>query len=199
MIKITGKHYVVGLGLLLALFIAFFSTTDFIKKPFIVDSYLKQQHFNEAGIFTVSPFEAAKFFSSDSANCFWVDVRSAADYSKSHLKIAVNQTLSQLENTQWNPGDLILIYGKNTRDAQDAAAYLRQAKNARAFAIKGGFPEVKKYLIDPIGISITSKYSDSKLSDLIVLRNKLSGENVSPEQMMKNLKSGKKKTAREGC
>ena len=197
--KIKNKNILVGLALLLSFFLAFFSTTDFIKAPFVLNSNVKQQHFNETGIFTVTPFDAAKFYSEDPSVSYWIDVRDTADYSKSHLKIAINQTLVQLEGTQWKPADVILIYGKDTRQAQEAAAYLRQVKNARAFAIKGGFPEVKKYLIDPVGISITSRLSDSDLSRLLTLRNKISGESVPIEDLMKSLKSSKKKAIREGC
>ncbi len=199
MIKLSKQHYVISLALLAALILAFFPTTAFISRPYMLNTQLSQQHENLTGLFTITPFKAAQYYSYKQKKAFWIDVRDAEQFSKSHLKIAVHQTLSQLENTQWNPDDLILIYGNNTRDAQEAVAYLRQVKNARAFAVVGGFPAVKKYLIDPIGISVTNRLSDKSLTTLIELRNKLSGENVSPEQMLKNLKSSKSKAIREGC
>lgn len=199
MIKIKSKYFPVGLALLLSLFLALFSTTDFIKAPFVLNASVKQQHYNKAGIFTVTPFEAAEFYSENPSVSYWIDVRDTAEYSKSHLKIAINQTFVQLEGTQWKPADVILIYGNDTRQAQKAAAYLRQVKNARAFAVEGGFPEVKKFLIDPIGISISSRFSDQDLSRLLTLRNKISGESVPLEDLMKSLKSSKKKAIREGC
>ncbi len=91
------------------------------------------------------------------------------------------------------------MYGTNTEEAQDAAAYLRQVKNARAFAVIGGFDAVKKYLMDPIGISITNQFSDKDLTNLIEIRGKLSGEKTSADQVLKKLKSSKSKTIREGC
>lgn len=199
MVKISKNQYLAGLALLVALVLAFFPTSDFISKPYVLNTFLKQQHENRAGLFTVSPFEAAQFYSNDQAHGFWLDVRDPQEFSKSHLKIAVNQTLSQLVNTKWNPDDLILIYGNNTKDAQEAVAYLRQVKNARAFAIKGGFPAVKKYLVDPIGIAITNQFSDKNLTTLVELRNKISGEKISPEEMLKKLKSSKPKAIKEGC
>ncbi|MEJ2613885.1 MAG: rhodanese-like domain-containing protein [Ignavibacteriaceae bacterium] len=189
MIKLSAKNIVVVVGLFVALILAFFPTSYFISKPYIVDSYFNQQRFNEAGIFTITPFEAAKFYSYDQSKCFWIDLRSPEDYSKSHLKTALNQTLNQLENSIWNP----------TKEAQDAAAYLRQVKNARAFAIDGGFNAVKKYLIAPIGISITNQFSDKDLTNLIEIRGKLSGEKTSADQVLKKLKSSKSKAIREGC
>ncbi len=195
----SKKYSVVGLSLFAALILAFFPTSDFISNAFVVDSHVKQQHFNESGIFTISAFEAAQYYSYDQSNCFWIDLRNQKDFSKSHLKVAVNQTLKQLQNSRWNPDDLIIVYGNNTGDAQEAAAYLRQVKNARAFAVKGGFNAVKKYLIQPIGISVTNQLSDKELRTLVELRNKLSGENVSPEQMLQKLKSSKPKALREGC
>lgn len=198
--KISKNYYLIGLGVVLAAILAFFPTSEFIHQPYVLNTFLKQQHHNLAGIYTISPFEAAKFYSDDQqGNCYWLDVRDTSEFSKSHLKVAINQTLSQLKNTVWKPNDMILIYGNNTKEAQDAVAYLRQVKNARAFAIKGGFEAVKKYLIDPIGIAVTNQFSDKQLTSLIELRSEISGEKVSPQEMLKKLKSSKKKTVREGC
>jgi len=197
--RLAKKKLLVLIGLFIALIMAFFPTSDFIRKSYILDTNIKQQNFNDAGIFTISPFEAAIFFSYDQSKCFWIDLRDTTTFSKSHLKIALNQTFEQLQNSSWSPDNLILIYGNNTNDAQEAVAYLRQVKNARAFAIKGGFVAVKKYLIDPIGISVTNELSDNDLQTLLRLRNKISGENVSPEQVLDKLKSSKSKKIREGC
>lgn len=199
MINITKKNSVVGLAVLAALILAFFPTTGFISNPFILDTHVKQQHYNAAGIFTITPFRAAQFYSYDQSKSYWIDVRNADEFSKSHLKIALNQTIKQLQNTQWYPDNLIFVYGNNTKEAQNAVAYLRQVKNARAFAVKGGFSAVKKYLISPIGISITNQLSDKNLRTLIELRNKISGENISADKVLKQLKSSKSKTIREGC
>jgi rhodanese-related sulfurtransferase len=199
MVKISKQNYVVGFALLIVLVMAFFPTSSFIKSPFIVNAQLKQQNFDEVGIFTVSPIEAAKYFSYDQSKCFWIDLRQPADFQKSHLKIALNQNLKQLQNSSWNPDDIILIYGNSTYDAREAVAYLRQVKNARAFAIIGGFDATKKYLIDPIDISITNELSDQGLKSLIELRNKISGEKASSGQLLDKLKSSKSKAIREGC
>jgi rhodanese-related sulfurtransferase len=199
MFKLSSKNIIVGIGLFVALVLAFFPTSYFISNSYTVDTYFNQQRFNEAGIFTVTPFEAAKFYSYDQSKCFWIDLRNPEDYSKSHLKAALNQNMNQLENSIWNPDDLILVYGTDTKEAQDAAAYLRQVKNARAFAVEGGFNSVKKYLIAPIGISITNQFSDKDLTNLIEIRGKLSGEKTSADQVLKKLKSSKSKAIREGC
>ena len=199
MAKLSMKNIIVGIGLFVALIFAFFPTSYFINKPYIVDTYFNQQHYNETGLFTITPYEAAKFYSYDQSKCFWIDLRSAEDYSKSHLKAALNQNMNQLQNSTWNPDDLILVYGTDTREAQDAAAYLRQVKNARVFAVEGGFDAVKKYLIAPIGISVTNEFSDKDLTNLIEIRGKLSGEKTSADQVLKKLKSSKSKTIREGC
>ncbi len=199
MIKLNKKSSLVGLGLLIAILLAFFPTSSFINNPFVVDGQLKQQHFNEAGIFTISPFVAANYFSYDQAKCYWIDLRDSKEFSKSHLKVSINQTFDQLQNSSWNADDLVLVYGNNTRDAQDAVAYLRQVKNTRAYAIKGGYDAVKKYLVDPIGITITSQMSDKDIQTLLELRNKLSGDKVSQAQSVESLKSGKSKAVREGC
>jgi rhodanese-related sulfurtransferase len=199
MFRLSKQSYVVGAALIFALIMAFFPTTSFIKSPFTVNAELKQQNINETGIFTVSPIEAAKYFSYDQSKCFWIDLRHPIDYKKSHLKIALNQTFKQLQSSSWNPDDLILVYGYSTDDAQEAVAYLRQVKNARAFAIKGGFDATKKYLIDPIDISITNELSDQDLQILIDLRNRISGEKVSSDQLLDKLKSSKSKSIREGC
>ena len=199
MVKISGKQLTVSIALFVALILAFFPTSAFINSPFILNTHMKQQHYNAAGIFTVTPFEAARFYSNDQANCYWIDVRNETEFTKSHLKIAVNRTLKELSNTGWQPDDLILIYGDSTGDAQDAVAYLRQVKNARAFAVEGGFRDVKKYLMDPIGISVTNQFSDQDLTKLIEARNKISGEKISPDQLLNKLKSSKSKAAREGC
>lgn len=198
MIKISKKYSVVGLALFVALLLALFPTSSFISNPFVVDAQLKQQHFNETGIFTVSPFEAAQYYSYDQSKCYWIDLRDAKDFSRSHLKIALNQTLKQLQSSSWNPDNLIIVYGNNTGDAQEAVAFLRQVKNARAFAVKGGYDAVKKYLINPIGISITNQLSDKDLQTLVELRNKISGEKGSPGQTL-DLKGSKSKALREGC
>jgi rhodanese-related sulfurtransferase len=199
MFNLSKQSYVVGAALVFALIMAFFTTTSFIKSPFTVKAELKQQNINETGIFTVSPIEAAKYFSYNQSKCFWIDLRQPADYQKSHLKIAVNETFKQLQNSGWDPDDLILVYGYSTDDAQEAVAYLRQVKNARAFAIKGGFDATKKYLIDPIDISITNELSDQGLQILLDLRSKISGKKVSSDQLIDKLKSSKSKAIREGC
>ncbi len=199
MIKISKKYSIIGAALLIAVLLAFFPTSSFIASQFTVDAQLKQQHYNEAGIFTITPFEAANYYSFNQNKCFWIDLRSANDFSKSHLKPAVNQTLKGLQNTRWNPDDLIIVYGNSTIQAQEAVAYLRQVANARAFAVKGGFKAVQKFLMNPIDISVTNQLSDKQLQDLVELRNKISGENVSPAQVMKKLKSSKSASVREGC
>lgn len=199
MIKTSARHYLVALALLIAVILSFFPTSAFVHIPWTLDTHLKQQHYNEVGIYTVTPFEAGQFYTNDQSQCYWIDVRDSTEFSKSHLKVALNQTLAQLKNTTWKPGDLILLYGKNTRDAQNAAAYLRQVKNARAFAIKGGYVAVQKYLIDPIGIAVTNQFSDQDLTKLIEARNKISGEKISPDQLLNKLKSSKSKAIREGC
>ncbi len=199
MFKLSKKHTVIGLAMLAALVLAFFPTSFFMGKPYVLDTHLKQQQYNKAGLFTITPFEAAKFYSYDQEKCYWIDLRNPSEFSESHLKIAVNQSLKQLENMKWKPDDLILIYGNDTEDAQEATAYLRQVENVRAFAIEGGFTAVKKYLIDPLSISVTNQFSDKDLTNLIELRNKLSGENISPTEMLKTLKSSKPKAIREGC
>lgn len=193
------KHWIVIAAVFVAFILALFPTSDFISKSFTLNSHVGQQHFNEAGLFTISPFKAAQYYSDDQSKCFWIDTRNATDFKKSHLKAAINQTLKQLENSVWNPDDLILVYGSNTGQAQEAVAYLRQVKNARAFAVKGGFESLKEYLIDPVGISLTNQFSDKQLTELIKIRNKLSGEKISPDQLLKQLKSSKAKTIREGC
>ncbi len=199
MIKLSKKHSLISLAFIAALIMAMFPTSSFIGEPFTLNTNLKQQHYNAAGLFTVSPYEAAEFYSSKPSNSYWIDVRDASEYAKSHLKAAMNESLKKLESSSWNPDDIILVYGNNTEDAQQAAAALRQMVNARAFAVAGGFYEVKKYLMDPIGIDITSKLSDNQLSNLIELRGKLSGEKTSPAQLLEKLKSGKSKAVREGC
>ena len=199
MIKFAKKNWVPVLAIFAALIMALFPTSDFISKPYIVDGHVKQQHYNEAGLFTITPFQAAQFYSDDQSKCYWIDTRNPQEFSKAHLKVAINQTIKQLQTSSWNADDLILVYGNNTAEAQDAAAFLRQVKNARAFAIKGGFEAMKKYLIDPIGISITNQFSDKDLTTLIEIRNKISGEKTSPDQLLKKLKSSKSKTIREGC
>ncbi len=197
--KLSKKNGVVALALFAALVLALFPTSDFISKPFIVDGQVRQQHYNEAGLFTVSAFEAAKYYSDSQSKCYWIDTRSSEEFNKSHLKVALNETLKQLQNSSWNPEDLVIVYGNNTLEAQEAVAMLRQMKNARAFAVKGGFTALKKYLIDPIGISITNQFSDKDLTSLIEIRNKISGEKVSADQMLDKLKSSKSKAIREGC
>ena len=199
MIKISKKYSIVGIALLIALVLALFPTTSFIRNPFVVDAQLKQQQFNETGIFTISPFVAAQYYSYDQSKCFWIDLRNAKDFSKSHLKVALNQSLKGLQNTSWNPDDLVIVYGNNTNDAQEAVAYLRQVKNARAFAVKGGFDAVQKFLINPIDLSVTNQLSDKDIQTLVGLRNKISGEKASPDQVLEKLKSSKSKAIREGC
>jgi|YelNatPaOPRAMG01_1025707.scaffolds.fasta_scaffold00153_24 rhodanese-related sulfurtransferase len=199
MIKLSKKNYLVGFGLVIAVILAFFPTSAFIKNPFVVHTNLKQQYFNETGIFSVSPFEAGKYFYYNQSKCYWIDVRDAKEFAKSHLKPAINQTLDQLKNSSWNPDDVLLVYGNNTNDAQEAVAYLRQVNGARAFAILGGFHAVKKYLIDPINISVTNQYSDKNLESLMEIRNKISGQKISPSQLIDQMKSNKSSAIKEGC
>lgn len=199
MIKLSRKNYLVGFGLLIAVILAFFPTTAFIKNPFVVDTNLKQQNFNKTGIFSVSPFEAAKYYSFNQSKCYWVDIRNAQEFAKSHLKPAINQTFEQLKNSSWNPDDVVLVYGNNTNDAQEAVAYLRQVNGTQAFAIKGGFDAVKKYLIDPITISVTNQFNDKDLETLMEIRNKISGQKISPSQLIEQMKSNKSSAIREGC
>ena len=199
MFKLSKQVYIVGAAILIAIIMAFFPTASFIRNPFVVDAKLKQQHINETGIFTVSPVVAAQYYSSDQSKCFWIDLRQPADFEKSHLKIALNQSFKQLKNTGWKPDDLIIIYGYSTDDAQVAVAYFRQVLNARAFAVKGGYDGLKKYLIDPADISITNELSDQELQTLLYLRSKISGEKVSPDQVLDKFKSSKSKVIREGC
>ncbi len=199
MIKISKNQLVIIFAFLVALVMAFFPTSDFIKQPYIVDTHLKQQHFNETGIFTVSPFEAAKYFSDAQSRCYWIDLRDSNDFAKSHLKPAVNETMQQLENSSFSPDDVVLIYGDNTEDAQKAVAYLRQVSNVRAFAIEGGFNAVKEYLIDPIGLAVSTKYNDKDLEALLQIRNKISGEKGSSAQSLQSLKGKKSTILREGC
>jgi rhodanese-related sulfurtransferase len=199
MIKLSKKYSVVGLAIFIALILAFFPTSNFITSPFCVNTTLKQQYLNASGIFTVNPFEAATYYTYVQSKCFWIDLRDTTDFSKSHLKVALNLTFKQLQNTSWGADDLILVYGNNTYDAQEAVAYLRQVKNVRAFAIAGGFAAVKKYLINPLDISLTDELSDKNIQTLLQLRNILSGENVSPGQLLEKIKSSKSKKIREGC
>lgn len=199
MIKISKNQVLIIIALLLALVMAFFPTSEFIKPSYIIDTQLKQQHFNEAGIFTVSPFEAAKYFSNSQSRCFWIDLRDVKEFEQSHLKLAINETMKQLENSSFYPDDVVLVYANNTEEAQNAVAYLRQVSNVRAFAIKGGFSAVKEYLIDPIGLSVSNKYSDKDLEALLQVRNKISGEKGSSAQSLESLKGKKSTSIREGC
>jgi len=199
MIKLNKKYSLVGLGLFIALLLALFPTSSFINNPFVVDAQLKQQHYNETGIFTISPIEAAKYYSYNNTNCYWIDVRDAKEFTKEHLKPAINQDIAQLQNSDWNPDDLILVYGNNTKDAQEAVALLRQIKDARAFAIKGGFPAIKEYLINPLGLTITSQLSDKDINTLMELRSKLSGEKISANQLLDKPKGSKQAAIKEGC
>lgn len=199
MIKLSKKNSVIGIALAAALLLAFFPTSSFIKNPFIVETNLKQQNYNEAGIFTITPFQAAQYYSYDQSKCYWIDLRDAKEFSASHLKTATNQTFKQLHSSSWNANDLVLVYGNNTDEAQQAVAFLRQVKDTRAFAVKGGYDAVKKYLIDPIGISITNQLSDKDIQTLIELRNKISGEKASAGQSLDKLKSSKSSAVREGC
>ena len=199
MIKVTKKKSIVGIGLFITLILAFFPSSSFITNPFVVDAQLKQQNYNETGLFTVSPFVAAQFYSFNKSNCFWIDIRDAKSFENGHLKPALNQTFSQLHNSSWNPNDMIIVYGNNTEDAQAAVAYLRQVVNARAFAVKGGFEAVKRYLIDPIDISITNQFNDKDILTLMENRNKISGDTSSAGTSLNKLKSSKSKAIREGC
>ncbi len=199
MIKITKKYSVVGIAIIVAFLLAFFPTSSFIGKPFIVDSNFGQQHYNEVGLFTVSSFQAAKYFASNPGDTYWLDVRNAKEFSKKHLSLAINETIKQLKYSSWKPNDLILVYGDSTEDAQEAVALLRQVLNADAYAIKGGFNEVNKYLITPIGLEITANFSDKNLMELVELRNQISGKKVSSKELLEKLKSNKPKAIKEGC
>lgn len=199
MTRLTKKYSLVVMGLFITLILAFFPSSSFIKNPFVVDAQLKQQHYNETGLFTVSPFEAAQYYSYNRANSIWIDIRDAKSFEKEHLKPALNQSMSKLNNSNWSPNDLLLVYGNNTNDAQQVVAYLRQVVNARAFAVKGGFRAVKKYLIDPIDISITNQFNDKDLSSLMENRSKLSGDSSASGQTINKFKSSKSKAIREGC
>lgn len=197
--KIYFKYSLVGLGLLIAFFMALFPTSSFIGKPYIVDTLWKQQDYDRVGIYTVTPFEAAKFYSYDQPNCFWIDTRDAKLFSKEHLPVAINQTIKQLQGTIWKPNDLILVYGDSTKDAQETVALLRQINNARAFAIEGGFKAVKKYLIDSLTVDIISEYDNKNLESLINVRNILSGQKTSSDQLLEQMKKNKSSNLREGC
>jgi rhodanese-related sulfurtransferase len=199
MIKISKKQITVSLALIVALILAFFPTSGFVSNSFVVDSHLKQQPYNNAGLFTITSFEATKYYGGYQSTCYWLDIRDASDFSSSHLSVAVNKTMTQLKNTTWNPDDLILIYGNNTEDAQHAASYLRQVQNARAFAIEGGYTSIKKYLVDPIGLTILNQFSESDLSTLLEVRKKLYGKETSAEKSIEKPKIVKSKTLREGC
>ncbi len=137
--KIPIRYLLVSAGLIISLLLAFFPSSSFLQEPFVLFGRLGQQPYNEAGLFTVTPYQAVKYFSYHPQKCVWLDVRSLEKYNKEHLQSALNQNISQLKNTLWNPDDLILVYGDNTEDAQEAIAMLRQINNARAFAVKGGF------------------------------------------------------------
>ena len=197
--KLNKKTSLVIIGLFIALILAFFPSTSFIRNPFIVDAQLKQQHFNETGLFTVTPYEAAQYYATNKSNCFWIDVRDAKSFDKQHLKPALNESLKQLKNSSWNPNDLVLVYGNNTEEAQEVVALLRQVVNARAFAVRGGFNAVKTYLIDPIDISITNQFDDKDLSTLLQIRSTISGDTTSSDQTINKFKSSKSKAIREGC
>lgn len=197
--KIYFKYSLVALALLIAFFMALFPTSSFIGKPYIVDTLWKQQDYNRVGIYTVSPFEAAKFYSYHQSNCFWIDTRDAKLFSEDHLPIAINETIKQLQSTIWRPNDLILVYGDSTKDAQETVALLRQINNARAFAIEGGFKAVKKYLIDSLTVDIISEYDNKNLETLISVRNILSGKKTSSDQLLEQMKKNKNSNLREGC
>ena len=197
--KIYFKYSLIGLGLLIAFIMALFPTASFIGKPYIVYTLWKQQDYNRVGIYTATPFEAAKFYSYDQPNCFWIDTRDAILFSRGHLPVAINQTIKQLQGTVWKPNDLILVYGDSTRDAQEAVALLRQINNARAFAIEGGFQAVKKYLIDSLSVDVISEYDNNNLKTLINVRNLLSGQKTSSDQLLENLKKSKASAIKEGC
>lgn len=199
MMKITKKKFIVVLGLFIALILAFFPSSSFIRNPFVVDAQLKQQHYNETGLFTISPYEAAQYYTNSSSNCFWIDLRDAKSFASDHLKPAMNESFNQIKNLSWNPGDIIIVYGDNTEDAQQAVALLRQVVNARAFAVKGGFSAVKRYLIDPVDISITNQFNDEEFGKLMDARNKISGDSTSTSDSVNKFKSTKSKAIREGC
>ncbi len=199
MIKISKKHSIISLAILAALIMALFPTTSFIGEPYVFDTHLKQQFYNTAGIFTVSPMEAAEYYAENTSNCYWIDLRENKEFKKSHLSPALNEDIKTLERSKWNPEDIILIYGNNTQEAQKAVSMLRQMANARAFAVEGGFNEVKEYLMDPIGINLTSRLTNKQLANLLELRGKISGEKVSPSQLLEKLKSSKSKAVHEGC
>ena len=196
--KISKKNLLVGFGLFCAAVIAMYPTSSFISKGYTIDTNMKQQNYNWAGLFTITPFDAAKYYYDNPSDCYWVDVRDTAEFHKAHLKPAVNFSLKQLKNIDWKPEDLILVYSTDTGNAQDIVAFLRQVKNAQAFAVEGGFKDINKFLIQPINLSILSQMDDQKLQELVNYRSKLSNQQI-PAQSLDELKSTKTKAIREGC
>ena len=208
MISKTTQKILVGFGVFLALIMAFFPTSSFLpQSQAVVLSNLKQQPYNEVGLYEISPFRAAEFYYYQPQFCTWIDIRDAQKYNAEHLSFATNMSITELEQMDWPAEKVLLIIGENTADAVQTVAELRQLKNVRAFAVQGGFSAVKKYLVNPITLDWSSKLSDQQLHQYREYRHALAGQliqngTISVEKTVTPVKrkiKPKAETAEEGC
>jgi len=180
------RNIFVGLAVFLSVVMAFFLTDSFIESDhFSVMGAVKQQQYNNVGLFEVSPLKAAQYYYFQSNSCTWIDIRQAESYKTDHLTFAENKDFNSLKKSDWDPAQFLLVFGDNDFRVKQAVAMLRQVKNARAFAVLGGYSYVKKVLSAPIDFELEANLSAEQLAELKVYREKLTGEKAKPIESQK--------------
>ncbi len=177
MISKKTQNILMGIGLLITLVMAFFPTSSFLtESKAVVMSQLKQQPYNEVGLYEISPLRAAEFYYYQSSSCLWIDLRDGQQYTVEHLSFADNMDMNTIEQTDWPAGQVLLLFGKNTIDAVQAVAELRQLYNLRAFAVQGGFAAVKNELVNPLTLELSSKLSVQQMEQINEYRQAIAGQ-----------------------
>ena len=177
MISKKTQRILVGIAVFLAFIMAFFPTSSFFPQSgAVVMGELKQQPYNEVGLYEISPLRAAEFYYYQPQFCTWIDIRSAEKYNAEHLSFTTNMSLPEIEQMDWPAAKVLLIIAENTAEAGQAVAELRQLINLRAFAVQGGFTAVRKCLVDPLTLDISVKLGEQRLQRCLEYRRVLAGQ-----------------------
>ncbi len=85
----------------------------------------------------------------------FIDIRTPHEYAVSHIPGAINIPLKNFFSEEYwkkvDPKKVLLVYGRDASDAQIASIFARHFKNARLYAVLGGYDFVQNKILKNIG------------------------------------------------
>ena len=98
----------------------------------------------------ITALELARWIRGDKAGLRVIDVRDSQSFETFAVPGAERVSLRRVAQTEWKPGDVVVVYGDDESSATHAAVALRRSGVRDAFVLSGGIGAWARTIASPV-------------------------------------------------